>query len=799
MERYLKLYEAACDGLFLLDMEGYIREVNQAGCQRLGYEKHELLGRHISELNSPEFASQCADRVQMLLREGMARFRSAHVAKDGRLMPVEVNVRRIELDGQTYFFSIARDITEQVAVERESRECEALYHGVVETSTDGFLMSDVAGNLLYANEAYTQLSGYSRQELLALNIADLTADLSSEEMAQRLEALTVNGGVRVERKHRRKDGSIWHAEVSATYSPLNGGRLLGFFRDITARKAMEGRMRLAASVYEVSIEGITITDTAGRIIDVNDACCQISGYPRNELIGKTPAIFRSGHHPDAFYRLMWESLASQGSWNGEIWNRRKSGEMYPAWLTISCIRDEQGSVVNYVALLTDITRRKEAEERAQYLAFYDPLTSLPNRRLLIDRLGQAMASSERQQSHGAVLFIDLDNFKRLNDTKGHNAGDQLLVEVATRLGRVIRDEDTVARLGGDEFVVMLEGLSEDIDQAVGEVDLIAEKLRVAIALPFVLGDFRYQVTTSIGAALFRGNEESINDLLKRADAAMYQSKSAGRNAFRFFDAELQQALDRRIELEAELRHALDDHQFRLFYQVQADREGSILGAEGLVRWSHPQHGLLLPSEFIGVCEETGLILELGRWVLETACHQLKEWAAQAETAGLTLSVNVSAVQFYQANFVDMVVDVLQRTGANPQLLKLEITESVLLEKIEESILKMDALRKLGIRFSLDDFGTGYSSLIYLKRLPLYQLKIDQGFINDIATNHNDEVIAQTIIGMAHSLGLEAIAEGVETEEQRGLLLKSECREFQGYLLGRPVPIEEFMRSLRKGK
>ena len=458
-----------------------------------------------------------------------------------------------------------------------------------------------------------------------------------------------------------------------------------------------------------------------------------------------------------------------------------------------------GMVVGFLtSFLNHQSKSQAAADEIKSLAFYDTLTHLPNRRLLMDRLKKALASSARNGQEGALLFLDLDNFKVLNDTLGHDVGDLLLQQVAQRLESCVREGDTVARLGGDEFVVMLEGLSEHAFEAAAQAEAVGEKIIAALNRPYQLGLCEYSSTPSIGVTLFDYRKrEGVEELLKQADIAMYQAKASGRNTLRFFDPQMQTTINTRAALEAELRRAIENDQFELYYQVQMDSSLHPLGAEALIRWIHPQHGVIPPAQFIPLAEETGLILPIGQWVLDTACAQLNTWQQDALTRNLALSVNVSAKQFRQAGFVTQVQTTLQRHAVNPMQLKLELTESLLLEDVESIIATMNALKDIGVRFSLDDFGTGYSSLQYLKRLPLDQLKIDQSFVRDIATDSSDKAIVRTIIAMAKSLNLEAIAEGVETEEQQQRLMNKNCTNYQGYLFGKPVPLAEFERLLNR--
>ena len=553
---------------------------------------------------------------------------------------------------------------------------------------------------------------------------------------------------------------------------------------------------LMAGVFESSHSGVMLTDARGNIVDINPAFTRITGYVLDEVRGKNPHVLSSGREDLDFYRDMWSEIETNGHWEGEIWNRRKNGEVYPEWLNINPVRNKSGMLTNHVGIFSDISERKEAEAKIHQLAFYDQLTDLPNRRLLVDRLQHAITASVRTGMHGAVLFLDLDDFKVLNDTKGHDTGDLLLREVANRLNGCVRDGDTVARLGGDEFVVVLESLSDKPDDAAAQAELIAEKIRTALNLPYQFKVYVHHTSPSIGIVLFKGHQESLDDLLRHADSAMYHAKSAGRNTIRFYDPAIQAALEARAELGSELRLALEKQQFRKYYQLQVDNSCRRLGAEVLLRWEHPTRGLISPLQFIPLAEETGLIVQIGLWVLKTSCEQLKSWQNDASTRDMTLAVNVSAKQFRQADFVSQMQRILLESGAKPSQLKLELTESTVLENVEDTISKMHELKLLGVSFSMDDFGTGYSSLQYLKRLPLDQIKIDQSFVRDITTDNNDAAIVKAIIAMTDALGLNVIAEGVESEAQRQFLNLHGCHTFQGHLFSKPIPLEQFEAMLR---
>ncbi|MEI8208861.1 MAG: EAL domain-containing protein [Methylococcales bacterium] len=495
----------------------------------------------------------------------------------------------------------------------------------------------------------------------------------------------------------------------------------------------ENAMRIAAKVFE-SQEGIYITDADNVILRANRAVFSITGYTEKDLVGQKPSIFSSGRQSAEFYAEMWKIISETGIWDGEIWNRRKNGEIYPQHLTISSVKNINGRITNYVATLTDITMSQLAAEKIKFLAFYDPLTQLPNRILLRDRLTLALASSQRNKYNCAILFIDLDNFKTLNDTLGHDMGDLLLQQVAERLLNSVRDGDTVARLGGDEFVVMLEDLSESINEAVVQVEAIGNKIINSINQDYHLNMTVYRCTSSIGITLFKNEGQTLDEVLKQADIAMYQAKARGRNTLRFFDQQMQDNISSRVSLERDLEKALAENQFMLYYQPQIqsiNHINHIIGSEALIRWYHPVRGFVHPYAFIPLAEENSLILSIGQWVLETACAQIKKWENNEYTKDLTISVNVSARQFHEIDFVETVRRVMENSAINPSRVKLELTETVVLDDIKEATEKMNALRELGVRFSMDDFGTGYSSLAYLSKLPMDQIKIDQSFVFNI--------------------------------------------------------------------
>ncbi len=774
----------------LLDSNARVVEVNKIVTDSANYAFEDAVGKSLFDLPCWNYDEAVRSKLRLALelaRQGNSQRYDVIAAINGNRVPVDLQIAAIfneddEVDG---FLVAGVDIST-----RKQAEDISLRHKVfIDGAHDGFWVNDLDGNLLEANEAYATMSGYSVDELAHMHISQLEAIEQPDEVRAHIAKILTQGFDVFETRHRHKDGHEFEVEVSVNLN-RESQQLFAFFRDITERKRHLSQLRIAAITFE-SQEGIMITDADGHILRVNQAFQKITGYSADEVIGKTPDILSSGRHDPAFYEEMWGQLLDVGSWSGEIWDRRKNGQIYPKLLTITAVKNDQGAVSEYAAIFRDITERKMAEEAIHNLAFYDELTKLANRRLLLDRLEHALSASARSRQYGAILFLDMDKFKLLNDTLGHNYGDILLVEVANRLKFSVREADSVARIGGDEFVVLLEELSESAAEASQKAAMIAEKIREALAVPYHILNHVHHSSPSIGVRLFCGDDEHVEDLLKHADAAMYEAKNAGRNQVRFFDPSLQHALEIRAAMETDLRAALREGQFRLYFQVQFADDNRAIGAEALIRWMHPQRGMVSPAEFIPLAEDTSLILDIGSWVLNSACRQLAEWQQNARTRSLQLAINVSAHQFRAHNFVESVMRAIEAHDIDASTLKLELTESVILDNVSEVVSKMLALKRLGVKLSLDDFGTGYSSLSYLKQLPLDQLKIDQSFVRDIASNPNDEIMVKTIIDMARNFKLQVIAEGVETEAQLNYLKQHGCMAFQGYLFGRPVPIEEF--------
>jgi diguanylate cyclase (GGDEF)-like protein/PAS domain S-box-containing protein len=684
--------------------------------------------------------------------------------------------------------------------QRQAAELAAAkFRDTFEQAAVGIAHIGLDGRTLQANREYCRIQGKTLEELrndhvIAQNAAaDQEGDHAILDEFKRGERNTFHG----ERHVMQPDGSMIWIDISTSLVRDDAGQpayLINVTMDITERKNAETHLRQAEAVFRHTQEGIVVTDTRGMIVAVNPSFQRITGYQESELIGQNMRILQSGQHDADFYRDMWLTIDRKGSWQGEIWNRRKSGEPYPEFLTISVVRNAAGVPVNYVGTFVDITGIKESESRLVHIAHHDPLTDLPNRLLAMQRLTHAIQVARRKKRTGAVLFLDLDRFKNVNDSLGHPAGDELLLAVTRRLGDRLRESDTLARLGGDEFLVLVEDI-EDSNAAAALAQLLLEQFDAPFALT---GGHEVYIGTSIGISVFPDDGEEADEVVKNADAALYRAKEDGRGIYRFYTAALTDKANERLSLERRLRRAIERDEFLLHYQpLVRIKDRRIIGFEALVRWQEPGNGLVPPGKFIPLAEETGIILPLGDWVLREACRQMKIWRDAGHDLG-TIAVNLSPRQFHLPDIDSIVGDILRETDLSPHLLELELTESALIEQGVGAETRLAALRKLGARVAIDDFGTGYSSLAYLKRFPISKLKIDQSFVRDISTDPADREITSAIIGLARNLHLESIAEGVETEAQLAYLDDQGCEFAQGYLFSRPLPASEIDALLRRG-
>lgn len=750
--------------------EGVLQGADYRGVPVVGY------GRRIE--GSPWFLLSKVDADEIY----------APLARKSRLL-VAAALSAVGLSGIAFLFWWRHQRT-LIALDRLSeaqarRTLERRYADLTRISNDVILLTDEGDTIVEINERAERLYGRSPAALVGLPLRDLCHPDAVPRHDHDWQHADTEGGL-IESVHRRHDGTPFPVEISVRTLDVDGRRYhQAVVRDISERRRLEDRMHLYSLVFDTTSEAVLITDAEQRIVAVNPAFIDITGYTQDEVLGRTPRLLSSGRQDASFYARMWACLSGTGRWQGEIWNRRKDGHIYPEWQSISAVRDAAGRVTHYVAIFSDISERKATEERMRHLAQHDPLTNLPNRVLMQDRLQQALSAADRTGARVALMVIDLDRFKNVNDSLGHTAGDELLRGVAKRLQAALRQGDTVCRLGGDEFVVIIPAVWSP-----GEVATLAERLLSTLAGTFQLCGHNLQVTPSIGVSVFPDDGTDIDTLMRNADTAMYQAKEMGRNGYRFFTPDMNQRVLERLTMEADMRAALTGREFRLHYQPQIDlKTGRLIGLEALVRWRSPRLGDVPAARFIAVAEESGLIIPLGEQILRMACEQRRRWLGQG-LAHFPVSVNVSPIQFRDTRFDRTVARVLEETGLPANLLDLELTESAVMHQGDETVQMLRRLKALGVTLSIDDFGTGYSSLAYLKRFPIDRLKIDQSFVRDVLSDANDLAIVRVIIALGQSLKVRVIAEGVETDAQFALLRDSGCDECQGYLIGRPVPPEQ---------
>jgi diguanylate cyclase (GGDEF)-like protein/PAS domain S-box-containing protein len=811
-ERYRAAFQMNLDSIDICHLEdGKFVEVNDAFLHTLGFEHDEVIGHTAQELGIWE---NPADRQKMLevvrLNSFCRNLEAPYRTKDGTMRWGLLSVSPIEMNGVPSILSVTRDITDAKAAKdlltaaaEAQRLSEERYRTVFQTCPDAVMISRLSdGVILDANQTLLDMARCERKEFVGHTTTELGIWMNAGDRQRLVDELLRNTELRdFEVQFRRKNGETFWVRLDASLIEIGGIRcLLAFAQDISAAKEANELLTAAAealrlseeryrTAFQTSLDAININRLDdGRYVDCNQAFLDIMGYVREEVIGKTS--LQLGVWEDTYDRIMMANQVKEdGSCRGlEVQFKKRSGELF--WGVMSAAAMEVDGVPCILSITRDLSEVKAAQNEIRSLAYYDPLTGLLNRRMLLERLRQTLAAGGRGDRLRALLFVELDNFKMLNETIGHLNGDLLLMEVTRRIVTCAREADIVSRFGGDEFALMLEDLSEIAEEAAAQAKTVAENIQDAIGLPFVLEGRECITTASIGITVFGADREGTSELIQEADIAIYQATSAGRSTIRFFSPALQTAVNTRATLEEDLRQAIKARQFLLYYQPLVAR-GRLMGAEALIRWQHPTHGLVWPNDFIPLAEETGLILPLGDWVLEAACAQLAAWAGRQQFAHLTLAVNISALQFRQPSFVATVLSALERSGANPNLLKLELTESMLVDNFEEVIAKMTELKEHGLSFSLDDFGTGYSSLAYLKRLPLSLLKIDRAFVRDMLVDATSGAIAQTIISLGRAMGLSVIAEGVESEEQRGFLAGLGCHTFQGFLFSSPLPIEQF--------
>lgn len=670
---------------------------------------------------------------------------------------------------------------------------EERYRRLVDYATDAIFLHDLNGNILDANDHACVSLGYTREELLTKNVSDIVVRTLDSNAPQAWRDLEPGQPMNVSAIQRTKAGDLFHVEARLLQFQSKGQPMvLAVARDVSERKRAEEQLRLSAEVFERSREAILITDRAGRIISVNRAFAEMTGYSQDEILNKTMKSLSSSRQNDFFFRQMGDSIRQLGHWQGEFWGRKKDGMVFPVWLSMVIVKGDNDQTRHFICVANDISEFKYAEQRIYYLAHFDVLTDLPNRAMLRERMTATLIQAENHQEEVAVLFIDVDHFKSVNDTLGHHSGDMVLATVAKRLKASVNGTDIVARMGGDEFVLVMP--KTGIDSAL----TAAQNITAALSEPLVVDQHRLHVTASIGIGIYPHDGRTMEVLIKNADAALYHAKTLGRNNYQFFTEQMNIAAGERRMLEAGLRQAIERNELELYYQPQVDvKTGRVVGAEALLRWHHPELGMILPDRLIPVAENTGLIVPIGEWVLRTACLQNADWQRRGFPP-LVVSVNLSALQIRQNSFQRMVQDALTCSGLSPHYLELELTESLLMESANATMSNMTQLTQIGVRLSVDDFGTGYSNLSYLRRFPLAKLKIDRSFVREAPHNNGDVAIVRAVIGLAHNLNLKVIAEGVETREQFDFLRAEGCDQIQGFYFARPRPASELFHALSRG-
>ncbi len=803
-----QLIDAIPNPIFYKDEHGRYLGCNSAFEQMIGCRRDEILGKTVYELSPRELADvyYAADK-SLFDNPGIQRYEATVRSGGGEHRDVLFNKATFNKSDDSLggLVGIILDITERKHMENALMQREREYRTLVENTHDVVVRFDSDCRRIYVNKAWERVNGVPASVVLGKSPKEASVTVKSiagdyERVVREVIASGQPG--KLDLTWRSEEGELFCFAMTAIPEFDSSGKpitVLTVGRDITNRKRMEEELAAREQEWRTLVENSPDTiaryDRDCRRIYVNPAFCALTEGGADALLNKKPSEYPGGAISVSYEANIREVFATGKDAEFELNWKDKTGNELCSIIRLTPEKDLSGKVVTVMGVGHDISELNMQRKAIHQMAFYDMLTQLPNRRLFLDRLQHALNSSARTGQHGSLLFLDLDNFKTLNDSLGHDIGDMLLQQVAQKLTTCVRECDTVARIGGDEFVIIMESLSKDPFEAAAQTETVAEKILLSLNSPYRLDKHEVSTSSSIGITLFSSHEQKIEELCKQADIAMYQAKNTGRNSHRFFDPKMQDAVNARVALGSELRKAIENGEFQLHYQIQVDRSGSPTGAEALIRWIHPERGVVSPAQFIHLAEETGLMLPIGQWVLETACAQLRKWQENALTRNIVLAVNVSAKQFHQPNFVDQVREAVRRHAVKPDLLKLELTESFFLENIQDAIATMNTLKEIRIQFSLDDFGTGYSSLQYLKRLPLDQLKIDQSFVRDIAVDSSDKAIVSTVIAMAQSMNLDVIAEGVETENQLQFLQEKGCNQYQGYFFGKPVPIEQFEASL----
>ncbi|MDQ2068724.1 sensor domain-containing protein [Natronospira bacteriovora] len=839
---YRALFEASSYAVLVLASNQVVAST-PAAARLFGYhDREELIGLHPSELSPPKQPGGQSSRdvasrhIRQALNEGYIRFEWTHCRADGTPFPCEVIITRLDFSDGPLLRATVRDISHEKATqdslqkkassleERLVQQNEKLAHAndelardlaalrrtekaledqrsffkqLFDASPEGIVLLDRKDRILRANRAWLELFGYQAKEVLGHEINELIVPASAGEEGRHLsERVLSSESIQSDSVRRRKDGSL--VEVSILGAPIHIDEdqigVYGIYRDVTDQRRAENQYRLAAAALENTAEGVMILDQDRKVVSVNKAFTRITGYSRQEVLGRPMPLRSVESNGEPLGDAVWNALKADGHWQGEVWNRRKCGEAYPELLSLSTVKDAEGELTHYVCIFNDITQNKEYEKRLEYLAHHDALTGLPNRARFEEECQHAIARASRRGDFAGILFLDLDQFKMVNDSLGHPVGDRLIVAVAERLAHLLRSSDIVARFGGDEFAVLVEDI-EGPDDLAG----IAGKILASLAEPIEVSGHELITSCSIGVSCYPQDGDSPATLLRNADTAMYRAKEKGRNSYQFFAADMNARAYEELLMSKALRDALNERQFVLHYQPSVSlQDYRITGVEALVRWVHPEQGLIPPSAFVPLAERNGLIGELGQWVFSEACRQAAEWRSMG-LPPLRVAVNVSARQFNRRRLVAELSEVIAKSGMVAADLHLEITESMMMENPKRALTTLREVAEMGIDIAVDDFGTGHSSLSYLKDFPIHFLKIDRSFVMGLPEDEDALAIVRAIVAMAHNLNLKVIAEGVETAAQRDLLAAIGCDEAQGYFFSRPRRADDVIKLLRNGK
>ncbi len=791
---YQTIFENSPSGIIFFDTNGYIIDANSSAINIFNTSKKELIGFDVLKRLTNE---KLLKSIRLSLQKQEAYFKGEYISVlSGKKLYLETFLKPLVSDKNEIDFIVIfiNDKTKEYEINKNLIKAKNEWKSIIDNMVNVFIQTDKDGVIIKASPSIKNILGYSADEVIGKNIKTFWANKEKAKILRENFFKYRKVPKEIVEKFIHKDGTILDLEIFINLRFDNFGRYIGsdnIARDVTELKKSQKALEIYENVIKNTSEGVMITDKNNRIVFINKAFCSITNFGEKDVIGKNPSILKSGIHTKKFYKNMWKSLEDTGHWKGEIWNKHKDGTIFPELLSINTLKNKNKEIENYIAIFTDISEIKKSEAKIRNIAMHDSLTGLPNRTMMSNMISHSLKSAKRQNELMAIMFIDLDNFKTINDNYGHKEGDNILVETAKRLKKILREEDIVYRFGGDEFIITLEHIknSEDIAK-------IAQKLNQSIQMPYQTNNYTFYISCSIGIAIYPNDALTPDELIKNADAAMYQAKNRGKNRYSFYSQELGKQIQEELQIENLLRESIENNEFEIYYQPKIDTKTfHIVGLEALLRWNSSKNGMLSPTKFIPIAEKTGLIIPLGNWIVLEACNQIKKWHDKKLYDG-NISVNISGVQLNNKNLVNSIKNALKESNLSPCYLDLEVTESVLMNDVKRWIITLEQIRDIGIDISIDDFGTGYSSLSYLRELPVDELKIDKSFIDDIPYDQDACAIVKSIISLAKTLGYKTVAEGVEKEEQQKYLLENNCDIIQGYYYSKPLPKEEMENFLK---